>query len=61
MNLHNFQHFHKHTERTLFTYPLPPKFVSCTSTVDIFESMQLDLSPPLAYSLYSCENAENNG
>ena len=37
----------------------------CTGTVaktNIFESIQLDLSPPaLVYSLYSCENAENNG
>ena len=38
--------------------------VSCTSIVaktNIFESVQLDLPPPLVYSLYSCENAENNG
>ena len=37
------------------------KLVSCTGTVaktNIFESVQLDLSPP---PLYSCENAENNG
>ena len=22
--IHNFQHFYKHTEHALFTYPLPP-------------------------------------